>query len=315
MPVLNGPSKLWGAHIVPTPAQVALAPADWTQLFIDWDWNGWVKPQIDAAVAAGANFIGMFGCPDGVFSSAISQSTANSRWVQMANYCQSVGICLYPKPCGPPQLTGMTDSDIATFVLSTLNAINGLCTILAVDIIAEANAWNDGGGNATQHMADRCNAIFTLVAAGTSLLGTFSCTYEWNGSDCRTWMARIGNTACNYLDFHPYAMNGWATPVDPADVSYWESTYPGRDIIFGEGGSPQSDSIAQQNAFANGLLYLMNGADSLLRGWCFWAIADQGVTSSNQWGMYTNSFVARQNLYETFKWYASTRPPRRSVFL
>lgn len=307
---INFIGKAWGGHIVPTPTQCAGVAAAWTNLLKDWrdnvagsNWTDWVKPQIDAAVIAGCNFIGLIGCMDGVHSGAITQSAVNACLAQLANYCQSIGLAFYWKPCGFNQMTGVTNAEAATYVLSTLNAMNGLVTIIGVDIVCEANAWDDGGGIRTQAVADRCNAIYTLVKAGTSLPCTYSITDEWNGDDCRNWAARIA-ASMDYLDFHPYTANGWATPLATANANYWNTTYS-RDIIFGEGGSPQSDSVAQQDAFANGLGFLMNGTiPTGLRGWCIWSIADQSASPSSQCGMFDNSFVARANKVQTFQRYS-----------
>ncbi len=316
---INFTGKVWGAHIIPTPTQSAGGSAAWTNLQKDWrdnvagsNWTDWVKPQVDAAVAAGANCIGMIGCLDGVHSGAITQSATNANWVQLANYCQSLGIALYPKPAGFNQMTSVTDVACATYVLSVLGAITSLVTVIGVDIITEANAWDDGIPPGSQATADRCNAIYTLVKAGTSLPCTYSTTDEWNAQDpCRAWVTKIA-ASCDYLDFHPYAANGWATPISTSDTTYWFSTYPGKDIYFGEGGSPQSSSITQQNAFANGLGYLMYQTNANLRGWMIWSIADQSATTSSQYGMYNNSFVARFNVMQTFKWYAAARPSTRA---
>ncbi len=319
---LNGPAKIWGGNLVPTPTQAAFGSAAWSKFQQDWrdnvagsNWTDWVKPQVDAAYSVGANCIAMIGCLDGVHSSAITQSATNANWAQLADYCGSLGIALYPKLTGYNQLTGVTNSACATYALSVLGAIAGRCTIIGCDIITEANAWDDGGGISVQGTADRCIAIYNLIKPSTSLLLTFGYggAFDWNSSECRTWMGRLGAGPCtDYVDFHPFPL-AYANPIDPADAQWWIDNW-GLDILFGEGGISQTESVTLQNSFYNSMLYLMNDpAKPLLRGLCVWAIADQDTVSSNKWGMFDNSFVARTNRTETFKWYAAaaSRPARR----
>ncbi len=297
MGTMNFPTttKLFGANIVPTPTECAGGAAAFTNLFIDWDWSGWVKKQIDwvAGNRIGCNVIGLIGCMDGVHSSAISQSTVNSRWVQLADYCSSLGVYLYPKPCHNNQMSGVTNSACASYVLSILGAVSGYSNIIGCDILTEADGWDDGSGNMASANATRLNAIYTLVKAGTSIPCTYSATLEWKRSDIRTW---LGLLSMDYLDFHPYAMNGWDSPIVLSDANYWLTTYPSDDIFFGEAGSPISAGEDAQNTFLKGIANVANSGDARFRGWCDWAVQDTtGVDPSNEWGMYDASWNQRQN--------------------
>lgn len=289
--------KLWGASVIPTVTQCQTAPvsAAWTRLFTTWDWSGWVKPQIDYSVAVGCNCIHLIGGADGLHAGTNTQSTINSRYVQLADYCAGLGVAVYPAPAAFNQLTGMTNSEVSDMTLGVLGALASYTNVIGCDIISEADTWDDGGGIQVQAVADRCNAIYTLVKAGTSIPCTFSAATNWTNAGLRSWISKIAS-GIDYLDFHPYAMNSWASPLLWSDVAYWFATYPTLDILFGEGGAPQSDSVDNQNTFLRGLGALMSAGDVRLRGWHLWAAQDQDTVSSNKWGMHDASWNIRQNI-------------------
>lgn len=296
--MINFPAskKLWGMQLVPTITETALSPAGWTQFHIDWDWDGWVKPQIDHSVGnrIGCNAISLVGCPDGVHNGAITQATVNSRFVQVAAYCQSLGVAFYPRPAAFNQLPGMTNAAIAAYVLSILDALAPY-NVIGCDVVAEADTWDDGGGTLVQGVADRCIAIYALVKAGTSLPLTFSSVFDWAGATpARAWATKIAS-CCDFWDFHPYEMNAWASPLVLADGNYWFSTYPSKDILFGEGGASQNYTADQQRRFLNGIASVAGSGDARFRGWFMWCAQDQNTIDSDKWGLLDASWNLRQN--------------------
>src|SRR2546429_3540278 len=65
---VNFPGKVKGVSLTSKPGR-PLESAYWSE----WDWNGWIRPQIDCAIALGANTARLVGDVAMVTSGALSQ--------------------------------------------------------------------------------------------------------------------------------------------------------------------------------------------------------------------------------------------------
>lgn len=93
-------TRLRGVNIVPTFA-AGVIPADqdsvWSAMWRLWNWNGWIKPQIDDAAAIG-NAIRFFGNTHCIAQGNITQATYLAQWRQVLDYSVAKGLFIYP--CG-----------------------------------------------------------------------------------------------------------------------------------------------------------------------------------------------------------------------
>lgn len=101
-------TRMW-VDLSATPG-VAAPVTHLADMWRDWEWsnpgNGpggagnWIKPQLDAAKAAGCNyvrFIGtLFGRDPASGYATISDTNYFNRWQQVLDYCRSIGLYVYP---------------------------------------------------------------------------------------------------------------------------------------------------------------------------------------------------------------------------
>ena len=149
-------SKLYGVNIVPTPTEAATGAAAWARLQLDWPWDTWIKPQIDSVVGneIGCNCIRMIGDFSGVFTGLFSQATYNEHWAQLVSYCAELGVYVIIAGGDQSQVTGMTNRDIQSNVISLLAALSRFNNVAYVDVMQEQNAWRDG---TKRRCADECD--------------------------------------------------------------------------------------------------------------------------------------------------------------
>src|ERR1051326_3176441 len=93
--------KVRGANLTTKPGY-PLPSAMW----VAWDWNGWIRPQLDCAVALGCNAVRLMGDTAMVMKGTLSQATYNARWRQFVAYCASQGLAVYYTGCSPYDTNG-----------------------------------------------------------------------------------------------------------------------------------------------------------------------------------------------------------------
>lgn len=285
----------------------------WVALWNAWDWTGWIKPQIDFAVGeCGCNCIRLIGSLEGVFAGTFSQSTYNTNWKQLIDYCSGLGVYTYFTGGWFPQVSAasgsyaagagqsMTDQNIADGINNTLSSFGAARNkwIIGVDAMQEQNAW----GLVGQANPDtRTISIYNKIkAGGTGLPVTFSTYDVWtNASPGRSWVTSI-SSAIDYLDFHFYSMSGYNqnNPIAASDFNYWRTTYSSLDIIAGEFGDPQSNTYDQTSSFCESVLTGFNQGDAKVRGALIWASTDGNNVTSDEWGL-TDVTFAQNRLQRT----------------
>jgi regulator of sigma D len=275
-------AKLYGVNIVPTPTEVGTGVAAWANLHVDWPWDAWIKPQIDSAASngIGCNCIRMIGDFLGVFTRLFSQATYNEHWTQLVSYCAKRGVYVIVTGGDHSQVSEMIDRDIESNVISLLDALSSFDNVAYVDVMQEQDAW--GVGNA----AARTNAIYAAIKATTSLPLTFSSVRKLTDNDSSGWIESI-KTSCDVLDFHIYKALGYngTPPFVATDLNRWQATYPDKEMVFGEVGSPESDGEAENRAFVGNVFKLV-ARDPRLRSCCLWAAQDQGTTAQLKYGLF-----------------------------
>jgi hypothetical protein len=284
------------------------APGDYSleDLWSNWNWSGWIRPQIDKALALGAKAIRLIGSVQVVNLGTISQATYNARMAQFCAYCVANGLAIYPTGCAtygtggtPNGVASLSNAAIAGVINSMLDWIFGVtgptnyaASCIGADVVQEAN------GNVT---ASQVNAIYALVKPHVpSPVGvTFSST-QGIPSDSG-WLASVIGSL-DYLDLHVYPQTyGIGAQPTPSQVTSGpHAAYPTKDILFGEGGCNASSSAnggpgysdAQISAWIAGLGALWNmGTPS--RGGLVWGAEDQDL--SEQYGGF-NAGVPRSSI-------------------
>src|SRR6266568_3125138 len=105
---VNFAGKVKGVSLTSKPGR-PLESAYW----IEWDWTGWIRPQIDGALGLGANTARLIGDVAMVISGAISQATYNARLQEIVKYCVDNGLAYYYTGCAPYGTDGTNNGSLA----------------------------------------------------------------------------------------------------------------------------------------------------------------------------------------------------------
>jgi hypothetical protein len=289
---VNFAGKVKGVSLTSKPGR-PLESAYW----IEWDWTGWIRPQIDCAIALGANTVRLVGDVAMVFSGSISQATYNARLQQVIKYCVDNGLAYYYLGCAPYGTDGsnngtlaMPDAQIASVINSNIAAITSGSTdyranIIGADLVSEANAG---------FSAARVNNIYSLVRPNVPAI--IPCTFGTSGAlPDSSWLNSISGS-CDFIDPHIYPqVYGGINNFPPASaISALHAAFPNKEILFGEGGIDTSQFTSAQ--VMDWIKNLTSLADMpIARGALLWAAQDQ-QTSTERYGAFDSNWHPRPSI-------------------
>lgn len=295
---LTGKVKGWNLTAKPTQDTES---AYW----LEWDWDGWIREQIDYAMSLGANAIRLIGDVAMVINGTggMTQAIYNTRLAQLVAYCAANGVSVYYTGCatygaadnGTITAYGAGAQAFADVIKSNIAYVTGgaggnyTTSLLGCDIVQEANSWANAAA-----VADLYGKIKPFVPA--SIGCTFS-TYFYD-----SWLASI-IAYCDYIDLHVYPQalgitNEWTTSWVTANP---RTDYPTKEILFGEGGASYGQNPSglttgnpsytptQVNDWYAGLAALGVMSDSKVRGALAWAVHDQG----DEYGAFDSTWAPR----------------------
>jgi hypothetical protein len=290
---LNFTGRRYGANLTTKPGQPSLG-----DLWSNWDWAGWIRPQIDYAMSIGAFVIRLIGDVTVVNSGAITQATYNARWRQFAAYCNANGIMFTYTGCSLYGTDGtdngtaaLSASTIAGIINSSILAITGngydfSTSISHCDLVQEANAGVSG--------MDATKVLAIYAAVKPNVPAKIPCTFSSFQYTNTSWTASI-ITGCDCFDFHNYPQT-FGIGSEPVPSDYLNgpmTTYPTKEVWFGEGGADRSQYTAQQTQdWYTGVMTLGNTNDSRVRGCAPWAVQDQ----DGHYGAFDASWAPRSEI-------------------
>lgn len=261
--------------------QVQRKPADagHTYLFFtNWDWTGWVKPQIDLAVAKGANCVKFGGTASGVVQGLQTRADLANKIRQALDYCATVGIKSYwtlHMPYSGDDLDPATDATTLTELVAMAQVIASYPGVIGADMSNEALA-NIG---ATRALAN-ATAIYPAVKAVAPWLPLSQSQLVQTSGSYTSSLAGFAPYV-DFWDFHPYYSSG--NPVD-ADLASFRSQSWYKPYLIGEIGldlaSGQTAQAARWNAIGT-----MSRASTDCYGAVGYTIVD---CNSEDYGMFTN---------------------------
>lgn len=280
-------------------------PGNWDQMYAAWDWDGWIKPQLDRIVAAGGNMTRTIGGINGlpVFGrNSYTEATYFNRLRQLYDYCGEIGLAVEGNGWDRGQWRAdQTGSDAITAAeandhLSRLAAVWAEYpdVVRCADIEQEID-WHadEYAGDPTSYpiaeILDDCATFAATVrAVAPNLPITFSFTEL--PANAETIIDNLKLGVVDYWSCHTYL-------YDPAAASYnilrSRSLQP---ILIGEWGVNQSQTELVRTTRATAVVTV--AALSYHLGQLYWAAADQatGATPAAQWGLWDNSGVARDDV-------------------
>lgn len=286
---------LRGSNIVPKAAHVASGAA-YRALFAEWDWAGWLKPQIDALHSIGGNVVRLIGDLQGVNDGTFTQSTYDSRWAQLASYCADLGMYLYPAGGGVSQVAsaGLTAAQIGASVAALASGLNSHINVVGIDVLQESVRQQAAGSYALSFPSE----ITTPIRAASSLPLTFSNATDTGGGRFAFPLWRqILRPYVDFWDVHVY--------FHPAPTLFLDAFWgqgEEKPIIIGEYGAAASEGsdaqIRRYDAVTAAVATRPRGLH--VAGALTWAIFDQGA-DANAFGMFETNGSSRTHLTSRFQ--------------
>ncbi|MCX2713130.1 hypothetical protein [Mycolicibacterium sp. J2] len=288
-PALIPGVKIRGGNIVVKPDG-----ASWGGLFSEWDWNDWIRPQVDRARALGMNTVRLIGNPGIIFLPAgenypaITEEQYIARWRQLAAYTQSLGMMLYPALCEKWAFWDgtkfdYTDPQRIAAVTAVAKALAEYPNVIGFDVFQEGSGKDDG--LTVSNVLDLYGAIRSVapnvpLTTSNSSDGFGNPEDFWDDQSSIPYQAWTAGGGADFLDIHVYLEN-----VDVTRLANF--TRLGKPILVGEFGTPQSLAPAQQEArIASGKdLHNLPG----VLGSIVWGLADQGTTDADRVGIWDNT--------------------------
>lgn len=277
--------KLIGFNLCPKKSDVDSGPGRaWESMFLNWDWDGWIKPQIDLLIGnqIGLNCCRIISGVMGVHLGLYTQEYLNSRMRQLIEYCQAYGVHFYVAGTGKSSYAQepVSVSQLAESIGSMLRMAQTYPNVIGADLVQEANVA------AAPNDAFLVSLLANLRASGVTLPLTCS-TYESNLSSAATapWIYAMA-PYFDFIDIHNYTY-----PIGMQAYDALRAAFPDKDILMGEFGRAKDNAADARVTDLRQALDLANSGDPRIRGGLLWAATDQDTVPANQWGVYTASFT------------------------
>lgn len=304
--------KLFGANIVPTAADVAPASGQlaWVNMMLNWNWAGWVKPQIDYLMGTGigANCIRMIGAQDGIVTSAFSQNFHDDKILQVADYVTSQGGYYFACTGGTQSglITaigaGLQAEQLAEVQATTLKKVQRLPRIIGADLIQESQGGSIGSGYLIRCLNEVKRQGVTLPLTYSSSCVNTALNTPVIGPRGEDWLlSPTYGMMQQYFDF--ISVHLYFRTLDSTWFDQFYSAAPSQDIVIGEFGLNLAAGVSNQVNDYTRWLDMGNAPNPRIRGALAWACSDQAVADAERWGVYSETFSPRGWMLDTFRKY------------
>lgn len=282
--------KVFGANICADVTTLNVGTGAWPAMWSEWNWDGWIKPQIDLIIGngVGCNMIRCQGAAFAVQKGTIPMATYLARWSQLIEYCAARGVYVYPCGC-----TNDTDTSFALPV-STMGAVfaeifrhhQQYDNVACIDVIQEMDL--EGASVWPTRQPQLRALIEDIKSRGVTVPLTFS-SGEFIDSGF-PWLTAMASYV-DYLDMHLYYHS-----ITNSSLDTMLAAFPEHDFVIGEFGAEAGWSTADAHvAYLRSALNLANIGHPRMRGGLIWCATDPRVEAGKLWGQYTYGNVPRQD--------------------
>lgn len=284
--------KLWGSNLCCYVTDVlTVGTGAWPAMWASWDWDNWIKPQIDYMIGngVGCNAIRFQGAAYAVKNGTLDMAQYLARWSQLIEYCAQYGVYVYPCGCTLDTDTDMNlPADQMGAVFAQIFAHHQQYdNVIGVDMIQETANW--GAPTWTATIAKLAALISVVKQCGVTL--PITCSSPEFVDSGFPWVLE----AAPYLDFIDIHCYYHTVPADALDGIL--SACQGKDIVVGEVGAEASWSTsAEQLRTIREVLNMANSGHPNVRGAFVWSSTDPAnpaVITGKAWGQYDYSKIPR----------------------
>jgi len=284
--------KLRGANLVVKPSHPLTNSGftnqgAWARYYEEWDWTGWIKPQIDRAIYEGMNGIRQIGDVFGLKLGYYSEATYLAHWAQLIEYCAANNLYVYATGGSELHFGGASYAEVAAYIAAYASFVNQYPNVIALDVLQEIPDATSGRIANLKIVRDACKA------ANPNLPMTFSMAAV-NGFNAVATVQAL-DPIVDFFDGHGYSTVTELSLNNIPGSGYYTSTHP-KPLMIGEFGASQSQSSGQRVAHAKSFRDWFASHPSVI-GCLYWALADQDVAGApaNTWGLFTNARTTLNN--------------------
>jgi hypothetical protein len=264
----------------------------WASLWGVWDWGGLIAPQLDDIAKIG-NGVRVIGNTLVMAIGSITLSQYLTRWQQLLDHAQSLGLFVYP--CGGDlgHWGNYTWAQSTQTYTELAHLLKGYPNVIGVDIVNEASQPLDPVGwtyNQPEPVAD----LLTELGHKVRSVG-LPITYSRSVVNRRGWTQDyFTDHLGDFLDFHVYY------PPQPADsLQAYASSSVYKTLIIGEFGINNTFSPADRTAYYDAVRVMIDN-DPRCVGALAWSAYDVGPTSDMQWGLFDSTRQLRTDISQPF---------------
>lgn len=246
----------------------------WADLWEEWDWDGWVKWQIDLAASIGANCIRLQGGVGGVARGQITSADYETKLRQIIEYVDTLGMGFYATGTGDYS-TPRTDATRDALV--EMGAIvSEYEHVVAFELFQEWDYWVQTVPIDMASMVTILDGWYQAVkAAGCTKPLTYSVVWDFNAIEVEHCI--------DFFDMHCYG----------GPTFDWKSYTCRKDVLIaGEYGGHMAD--ADRVARYQGVQAFLKKYTNFYGGFA-WAIVDQG-TVDQLYGLFENTPTRRTDV-------------------
>jgi hypothetical protein len=297
-------TRLRGVNIVPTFAAEVI-PADQHSVFSTmwrvWNWNGWIKPQIDDAAAIG-NAIRFFGNTHCIAQGNITQATYLAQWRQVLDYSVAKGLFFYP--CGGDlgHWGNFTWAQSVALYTAWAKTLSTYPNVVGVDITNEA-CGEMLPANVSPTTYNQPESYVDLLAALGGIVRSEAgvrIAHSFPLADSSWWTLSTDPIPAlfemsDFLDYHIYA------PTTPAQAAqaFTNSWGVGKRMVIGEFGVNETISSDARTARYQQIRDIVASRTDI-DGALAWSCWDLGSGPDSQPGLYDASRRLRTDISTPF---------------
>jgi Domain of unknown function (DUF1906) len=296
--------RLRGVNVVPS-FGVKYLPVDqesvWAAMWRTWDWNGWLRPQIDdaAKIANGIRFFGNTAC---IAQGSVTKADYLARWKQLLDYCAAKKLYVYP--CGGDlgHWGNMGYAQATDLFTAWAKLLHGYPNVVGVDVTNEAYGYtrltgpNPTGYTQREPIVTLLKNLGDIVRANAGV----PVTHSFPLSDSAWWT--LNNqpipalfAMSDFLDYHIYC----DTDPHQAAQAFTNPWGIGKHMVIGEFGIDTSAAPGKRSSRYQRVRDIVASRPDI-DGALAWSCWDLAGDKTSQYGLYDSRRRLRTDIAAGF---------------